>query len=162
MQTSLIYLMTSMNILKLCLFVVSWNIKCRQNTKFSNSIFCKVSSSTNFGLLSTNPRANGFFHSVDTFNVSIDVISLLFFRELSSTFARLCRTVDAASTEMNEDLRSVESLLNQLEANQKQMKLLRNKANYITNELEIFENNYIKSNWDGRYQIVTTRDTPPY
>ncbi|XP_055695757.1 transmembrane GTPase Marf [Lutzomyia longipalpis] len=67
-------------------------------------------------------------------------------QELTSTFARLCRTVDAASSEMNEDLRAVESLLNQLEANQKQMKLLRNKANYITNELEIFENNYIKSN----------------
>ncbi|XP_059610826.1 transmembrane GTPase Marf isoform X2 [Phlebotomus argentipes] len=67
-------------------------------------------------------------------------------QELTSTFARLCRTVDAASSDMNEDLRSVEALLNQLEANQKQMKLLRNKANYITNELEIFENNYIKSN----------------
>uniref|UniRef100_A0A1L8DA53 Putative conserved plasma membrane protein n=1 Tax=Nyssomyia neivai TaxID=330878 RepID=A0A1L8DA53_9DIPT len=67
-------------------------------------------------------------------------------QELTSTFARLCRTVDTASTEMNEDLRTVESLLSQLEANQKQMKLLRNKANYIMNELEIFENNYIKSN----------------
>ncbi|GAB0086640.1 Transmembrane GTPase Marf [Sergentomyia squamirostris] len=67
-------------------------------------------------------------------------------QELTSTFARLCRMVDTASSEMNEDLRSVEALLNQLETNQKQMKLLRNKANYITNELEIFENNYIKSN----------------
>lgn len=48
---------------------------------------------------------------------------------------------------MNEELKQIESSLTVLEANQKQIKLLKNKANYITNELEIFENNYIKSNW---------------
>uniref|UniRef100_A0A1A9WT32 Dynamin-type G domain-containing protein n=1 Tax=Glossina brevipalpis TaxID=37001 RepID=A0A1A9WT32_9MUSC len=67
-------------------------------------------------------------------------------QELSSTFARLCRTVDNATTDMNEELRTLEAQLTVLENNQKQLKLLRNKANYIQNELEIFENNYIKSN----------------
>lgn len=67
-------------------------------------------------------------------------------RELSSTFARLCRVVDHASTDMNDELKNIEHSLNQLETNQKQIKMLKNKANYITNELEIFENNYIKSN----------------
>ncbi|XP_046867602.1 transmembrane GTPase Marf isoform X2 [Drosophila willistoni] len=64
-------------------------------------------------------------------------------QELSSTFARLCRTVDTATTDMNEELKTLESQLKILEANQKQLKLLRNKANYIQNELDIFEHNYI-------------------
>ncbi len=67
-------------------------------------------------------------------------------RELSSTFARLCRVVDMATTEMNTELKEIEHSLSILETNQKQIKLLRNKANYIVNELDIFENNYIKSN----------------
>ncbi|XP_052856606.1 transmembrane GTPase Marf isoform X2 [Drosophila gunungcola] len=64
-------------------------------------------------------------------------------QELSSTFARLCRTVDTATTDMNDELKTLDSQLNILEANQKQLKLLRNKANYIQNELDIFEHNYI-------------------
>ncbi|KPU77479.1 uncharacterized protein Dana_GF19353, isoform B [Drosophila ananassae] len=64
-------------------------------------------------------------------------------QELSSTFARLCRTVDTATTDMNDELKTLEGQLNVLEANQKQLKLLRNKANYIQNELDIFEHNYI-------------------
>ncbi|XP_023174735.2 transmembrane GTPase Marf isoform X4 [Drosophila hydei] len=64
-------------------------------------------------------------------------------QELSSTFARLCRTVDTATTDMNEELKTLEAQLNVLESNQKQLKLLRNKANYIQNELDIFEHNYI-------------------
>ncbi|KAG4069573.1 hypothetical protein HA402_006939 [Bradysia odoriphaga] len=67
-------------------------------------------------------------------------------QELSSTFARLCRVVDAATTDMNEELKQIEGSLTVLESNQKQIKMLKNKANYITNELEIFEANYIKSN----------------
>ncbi|XP_016986993.1 transmembrane GTPase Marf isoform X2 [Drosophila rhopaloa] len=64
-------------------------------------------------------------------------------QELSSTFARLCRTVDTATTDMNDELKALDSQLNILETNQKQLKLLRNKANYIQNELDIFEHNYI-------------------
>lgn len=66
-------------------------------------------------------------------------------RELSSTFARLCRVVDNAQSEMNNELKEIEASLNILEANQKQIKLLRNKASFINNKLDTFENNYIKS-----------------
>lgn len=58
----------------------------------------------------------------------------------------MCRTVDTATTDMNEELKTLEAQLTVLESNQKHLKLLRNKANYIQNELEIFENNYIRSN----------------
>lgn len=47
---------------------------------------------------------------------------------------------------MNDELKTLEAQLTVLESNQKQIKLLRNKANYIQNELEIFENNYIALN----------------
>ncbi|KAJ6632777.1 Transmembrane GTPase Marf [Pseudolycoriella hygida] len=67
-------------------------------------------------------------------------------QELSSTFARLCRVIDGATTDMNEELKQIESSLTVLESNQKRIKMLKNKANYITNELEVFEKNYIKSN----------------
>lgn len=67
-------------------------------------------------------------------------------RELSSTFARLCRVVDNSQSDMSTEMKDIESYLHVLESNQKQIKLLRNKANYITNELDIFEDNYIKSN----------------
>lgn len=48
---------------------------------------------------------------------------------------------------MNTELKDIETSLNILEGNQKQIKLLRNKASFITNKLDTFENNYIKSNW---------------
>lgn len=46
---------------------------------------------------------------------------------------------------MNNELKEIEASLNILEANQKQIKLLRNKASFINNKLDTFENNYIKS-----------------
>lgn len=71
---------------------------------------------------------------------------VLFFRELSGTFARLCRVVDTATSDMTDELKKIEGELAVLEANQKNLKLLRNKANYITSELEIFDTNYIRPN----------------
>lgn len=47
---------------------------------------------------------------------------------------------------MTDELKKIESELAILEANQKQFKLLRNKANYITSELDIFDTNYIRPN----------------
>lgn len=47
---------------------------------------------------------------------------------------------------MSDELKQIENGLAILESNQHQIKLLKNKANYITNELDIFEANYIKSN----------------
>lgn len=67
-------------------------------------------------------------------------------QELSSTFARLCRVVDTATTEMNTELKDIETSLAVIEANQKQIKVLSNKANFIQRELEIFDSNYIKEN----------------
>lgn len=69
----------------------------------------------------------------------------MFCRELSGTFARLCRVVDTATTDMTDELKRLEGELNVLEANQKQIKLLRNKANYIISELDIFDTNYLRS-----------------
>lgn len=73
-------------------------------------------------------------------------ILLFIRRELSGTFARLCRVVDTATTDMTDELKSIEGDLAVLETKQKQLKLLRNKANYITSELEIFDTNYLRSN----------------
>lgn len=67
-------------------------------------------------------------------------------QELSSTFARLCRVVDTATTEMNTELKDIETSLAVIESNQKQIKVLSNKANFIQRELEIFDSNYIKEN----------------
>uniref|UniRef100_A0A1A9ZWT0 Fzo/mitofusin HR2 domain-containing protein n=1 Tax=Glossina pallidipes TaxID=7398 RepID=A0A1A9ZWT0_GLOPL len=67
-------------------------------------------------------------------------------QELGSTFTRLCRTVTNAIIDMNDELKTLEAQITILENTQKQVKLLRNKANYIQNELKIFENIYIKSN----------------
>ncbi|XP_055319688.1 transmembrane GTPase Marf isoform X2 [Sitodiplosis mosellana] len=67
-------------------------------------------------------------------------------QELSGTFARLCRVVDTATSDMTDELKKIEGELAVLEANQKNLKLLRNKANYITSELEIFDTNYIRPN----------------
>lgn len=67
-------------------------------------------------------------------------------QELSSTFARLCRVVDTATTDMNSELKEIENSLAVIEANQKQIKVLSNKANFIQRELDIFESNYIKEN----------------
>lgn len=72
-------------------------------------------------------------------------INFSFHRELSGTFARLCRVVDTATTDMTEELKSIEGELTILEANQKKIKLLRNKANYIGSELDIFDTNYLRS-----------------
>lgn len=65
---------------------------------------------------------------------------------MSCTFAGLCRVVDQSTTDMTSELKTIEHALGKLETVQKQIKLLRNKSNYIANELDIFENNYIKTN----------------
>lgn len=54
--------------------------------------------------------------------------------------------MDQSTTDMQSELKTIEHALGKLETVQKQIKLLRNKSNYIANELDIFENNYIKTN----------------
>lgn len=54
--------------------------------------------------------------------------------------------MERAKGAMSNDLKVLEAELQSLENNQQQLKLLRNKAIYIHNELDIFERNYIKCN----------------
>ncbi|KAK0174731.1 hypothetical protein PV327_010467 [Microctonus hyperodae] len=66
-------------------------------------------------------------------------------QELSSTFARLCHLVDEATIEMDSELKTIAMTLRELEEAASNAKVLRNKANYLVNELEIFDDAYIKS-----------------
>ena len=66
-------------------------------------------------------------------------------RELSSTFARLCHLVDEATSEMDMDLKKIATTLRTLEEAATSAKVLRNKANYLTNELDLFDAAYLKS-----------------
>ncbi|XP_063231897.1 transmembrane GTPase Marf [Bacillus rossius redtenbacheri] len=66
-------------------------------------------------------------------------------QELSSTFARLCHLVDEATNDMHADITTLDKELRQLEEAAGSAKVLRNKANYVTRELEIFEEAYLRS-----------------
>ncbi|XP_023718994.1 transmembrane GTPase Marf isoform X2 [Cryptotermes secundus] len=65
-------------------------------------------------------------------------------QELSSTFARLCHLIDEATNDMDTELKSLEKEIRQLEEAANSARLLRNKANYITKELEMFDDAYLK------------------
>ncbi|XP_071519282.1 transmembrane GTPase Marf isoform X1 [Panulirus ornatus] len=66
-------------------------------------------------------------------------------QELSGTFARLCRLVDESTSEMQRDVRSLEREVQQLEDTTSTAKKLRNKAHYLVNELDIFQQTYLSS-----------------
>ncbi|KAK4876273.1 hypothetical protein RN001_012695 [Aquatica leii] len=66
-------------------------------------------------------------------------------QELSGTFSRLCHLVDEATTEMDKQLKELEGHLNSLESAAGRAKVLRNKANYLIHELELFEDAYLKT-----------------
>lgn len=66
-------------------------------------------------------------------------------RELSSTFARLCHLVDETTSEMDSELKNIASTIRILEEATSSAKVLRNKANYLTNELDLFDAAYLKS-----------------
>lgn len=65
-------------------------------------------------------------------------------RELSSTFARLCHLVDEATNEMDSEMKQLEQESHLLDEAANSAKLLRNKASYIVQELEMFEEAYLK------------------
>ncbi|XP_023021702.2 mitochondrial assembly regulatory factor [Leptinotarsa decemlineata] len=65
-------------------------------------------------------------------------------QELSGTFARLCHVVDEASDDMDKQLKGLEAEVSVLEKAGGNAKVLRNKANYLAHELELFENAYLK------------------
>ncbi|XP_014227750.1 transmembrane GTPase Marf isoform X1 [Trichogramma pretiosum] len=66
-------------------------------------------------------------------------------QELSSTFARLCHLVDETTNEMHSEVKTIDKTLRTLEEAATKAKVLRNKANYLTNELELFDSAYLKS-----------------
>lgn len=66
-------------------------------------------------------------------------------QELSSTFARLCQLVDETTSDMDADLKTIATTLRTLEEAASKAKVLRNKANYLTNELDLFDAAYLKS-----------------
>ncbi|XP_044732753.1 transmembrane GTPase Marf isoform X1 [Chrysoperla carnea] len=66
-------------------------------------------------------------------------------QELSSTFARLCHLVDEATGEMDVRLKDLEIEIRSLEEAAGSAKVLRNKANYLSNELDLFEDAYLRS-----------------
>lgn len=65
-------------------------------------------------------------------------------QELSGNFARLCHLVDEATNEMDTQLKELEGQVNGLENAASRAKVLRNKANYLIHELELFEDAYLK------------------
>ncbi|XP_045475700.1 transmembrane GTPase Marf [Harmonia axyridis] len=66
-------------------------------------------------------------------------------QELSGTFARLCHLVDEATGDMDVQLKKLEHEAATLENAAGRAKVLRNKANYLAHELELFEDAYLKS-----------------
>ncbi|XP_060810759.1 transmembrane GTPase Marf [Amyelois transitella] len=67
-------------------------------------------------------------------------------QELSTMFARLCRLVDEATTEMDEELCEVKEAIKMLDEASTSAKKLRNKANYLSHELELFDDAFLKLN----------------
>ena len=63
---------------------------------------------------------------------------------MSSTFARLCLLVDEATNDMDAEIRTLDKEIKQLEEAANSAKVLRNKANYITEQLEIFDDAFLK------------------
>ncbi|XP_053625471.1 transmembrane GTPase Marf [Plodia interpunctella] len=67
-------------------------------------------------------------------------------QELSTMFARLCRLVDEATTEMDGELCEVREAITLLDEASTSAKKLRNKANYLSHELELFDEAFLKLN----------------
>lgn len=69
-------------------------------------------------------------------------------QELSGCFARLCHAVDEATADMTERASQLENDVRRLEEAAAGARVLRNKAGYLTHELDLFEETFLKN--DGR------------
>ncbi|XP_071445713.1 transmembrane GTPase Marf isoform X2 [Hetaerina americana] len=65
-------------------------------------------------------------------------------QELSGTFARLCHLVDESTSEMDARMKALEKEVKLLDEAANKAKVLRNKANYLSKELEMFDDCYLK------------------
>lgn len=61
-------------------------------------------------------------------------------------FARLCRLIDEATTEMDAELGGVRAAAALLEAAAGSAKKLRNKAGYLSHELDLFDDAFLGHN----------------
>lgn len=64
-------------------------------------------------------------------------------QELSSTFSRLCHLVDQTKIDLQEEISGIDRDINKLEQVATKAKVLRNKANWIDNELDSFISQYL-------------------
>ncbi|XP_059061755.1 transmembrane GTPase Marf [Achroia grisella] len=67
-------------------------------------------------------------------------------QELSTMFARLCQLINEATTEMDTELSEVREAIKLLDHASTSAKKLRNKANYLSHELELFDDAFLKHN----------------
>jgi len=65
------------------------------------------------------------------------------FRELSSTFARLCHLVDGTMNDMQGEIKQLEAELRSLDEIVNKTKVLSNKAKYLVGELDRFDKAYL-------------------
>jgi mitofusin 2 len=65
------------------------------------------------------------------------------FRELSSTFARLCHLVDESIEDMSGKAKALEKEVKLLEEWANSAKVLRNRANYVSRELKLFDETFL-------------------
>jgi mitofusin len=66
------------------------------------------------------------------------------YRELSSTFAHLCHLIDEAVNDMDSEIKTLDKEIKHLEEAANSAEVLQNKANYITKQLEIFDDAFLK------------------
>lgn len=64
-------------------------------------------------------------------------------QELSSTFARLCHLVDEATRDMDKETKTLDRQVRMLDEAANSAKVLRNKASYLTKELQMFDEAYL-------------------
>jgi mitofusin len=66
------------------------------------------------------------------------------YRELSETFAQLYHLVNEDINDMDAEIKTLDKEIKQLEEAANSAKVLWNKANYITKQLEIFDDAFLK------------------
>ncbi|XP_021949224.1 transmembrane GTPase Marf isoform X2 [Folsomia candida] len=64
-------------------------------------------------------------------------------QELSQTFARLCHLVDATTSEMEQEMKQLDQEISTLEELSGASKVLKNKANYLISQLNLFDKDYL-------------------
>jgi len=66
------------------------------------------------------------------------------YRELSSTLTQLCYLIDEAIKDMDAEIKTLDKEINQLEKAANSAEVLRKKANYIAEQLDIFDDAFLK------------------